>query len=76
MTILPEEEAAVCLEEDLQRQLGRAAVPEEVGGAVQVDVVPLRKRGRGARVVAGPLELLGPPALDLGQFLVVNELCR
>ena len=37
-TIVPE--VPTGLQEDLQRELRRTALPEQVGGMVQVDVVP------------------------------------
>ena len=52
------------LEQDLQGQLGRAAVPEQVDRVVEVDVAAAREQGRGGRLVAGALELLGTSALD------------
>ena len=63
-------------EEDLQRQFGRTAVPEEVRRAVQVDVVTPREGRGGARVVPGALELVGPPALYLVELPFLNEFCR
>ena len=62
------------LKEDLQRELRGTAVPEQVRRAVEVDVVPLGERRGVALVVLGPLEFVGPPTLDLRQFLVLNEL--
>src|SRR5436190_17020434 len=63
-------------EKDLERELLGAAVANQVGRRMKVDVMPFRK-GRGCgRVVTRALELVGPPALDLAQFVVVNKLCR
>src|SRR5512134_4187180 len=51
------------LEQDLDGQVGRAAVPEQVDRVVEVDVAAAREQGGGGRLVAGALELLGTPSL-------------
>src|SRR6516165_1226941 len=57
-------------------QLGGAALPDQVGGMVQVDVVARRQRGRGLRGIARPDQLLGPPVLDLVELCADIDLCR
>jgi hypothetical protein len=52
------------LEEDSQSRVERAASLEEVDGEVQVDVVSSGELSRLERLVTGPLQLLGAPALD------------
>src|SRR5262245_19248345 len=59
------------LEEDLEREVDRAAELDQLDRAVQVDVVALGQLSCGSGVVPCPLELLGPPANDavgLGLF--------
>src|SRR5256714_7709101 len=53
-------------ENDAKREIERAAEPEQVDRAVEVDVVSHGNLGRGRRRVAGALELLGAPRLDHG----------
>src|SRR5207247_8353079 len=61
--ILPTPACACLLEENLQRELGRAAVRDQVDGKVQVDVeAPRQLRGL-LIAIAGELEPLGPPGL-------------
>src|SRR5205823_7824192 len=56
------------LQEDLKRELGRAAALEQVDGRVQVDV-EARREARGVhRVVARAHQQLGPPALHALQL--------
>src|SRR5918997_1478139 len=45
-------------------EVGRTAVVEQRDGLMQIDIVTRRKPLGSARRVAGPLELLGAPALD------------
>jgi len=53
------------LDQDLDRGLVRAALPDQLDREVQVDVVP-GSQGEGvARVVARANQFLGPPVLDL-----------
>ncbi|HEY5294626.1 MAG TPA: hypothetical protein VIJ70_04025, partial [Gaiellaceae bacterium] len=52
------------LAEDLERQVGAAAVREQLGCAVQVDVRASCELGSGSGREAGALELLGAPELD------------
>src|SRR5215211_1680995 len=60
-------------EQDLQRQLGRAAVLDQLDRPVEVDVVPGRESGgRGGRV-ARALELGGAPALHPLQLVPVTD---
>src|SRR5689334_4336735 len=76
--ILPAEAVARSLEQDPERQLGLAALLEQPDRHVQVDVRARGELGRVLRRVAGPLELLVPPALDpLRLGLVVDlDFCR
>ena len=52
------------LQEDLEREIDRAAALQEIDGLVQVDVVARREDERALRVVAGASELLVAPVLD------------
>ena len=52
------------LEENLERELLSATAPQEICRQMEVDVVPTGDRRGGARIEAGPLELLGAPTLD------------
>jgi hypothetical protein len=56
------------LEEDLEREVCGAALLEQQRGAADVDVVMGGQLGRLMRVVTGPQELFGAPALDALQF--------
>src|SRR5262245_35643483 len=62
--ILPTAAKACLLQQNLQRELGRAAAGEQLDGDVEVDVVPQRQLGGRSGTVARQLELFGPPGLD------------
>src|SRR5436190_7477360 len=64
------------LQQDLERQLGRAAATHEIDRAVQVDVEPRAERLRSVGLVACPFELGDPPPLDLRQLAVLNQFSR
>src|SRR5262249_12145648 len=65
------------LEQDLQRELWRAALCEQIGGHVEVDVVPRGHRCGAYGVVAGALELACAPALDALHLRLVDvNFCR
>src|SRR5262249_31760718 len=64
--ILPACPEAGSLEEDLYGGVRRTAAREQVDREVEVDGGRGGQYGRGAQLVARPLELLGPPALDAG----------
>src|SRR5919201_2125439 len=52
------------LEQDAERELGRAALRDEIDREVEIDLGPPREHLRLRRVVAGARELLDAPALD------------
>src|SRR6266542_3872543 len=62
--ILPVSEGRAYLEQDLQRQVGRAAALEQVHGVVEVDVVAHGEGRSRTRLEAGALEGLCSPVLD------------
>ena len=65
------------LQEDLERELDRAAPPEQVHGRVQVHVVARSEDERALGVVPRPLELLVTPPLDSVDLGVQSlKLCR
>src|SRR5215218_2827327 len=64
------------LEQDLKRQLGRAAAMHEVDRAMEVDVEPRCKRLRSVGLIACAFELGDPPPLDLRQLAVMDQFSR
>ena len=73
--ILPRLSDGARLEQDLERQLGCAAVAKQVDRVVEIDVGASREQRRRRRLVARTLELFGTPALDSLQLrlLVVSS---
>src|SRR4029079_10577649 len=63
-------------EQDLERQFWGAAVPEQVDRVVQIDIRATGEEQGGGRLVAGPLELFGAPALDSLLFRLGGRLSR
>src|SRR5215210_4265868 len=61
------------LEQDLERELWRAAALEQPDRQVQIDVVARRQPSRSAVAVAGALQLFGPPELDLELLCVLEN---
>src|SRR5438876_2862053 len=68
--ILPDALASCDLEEDPQGDVGGAAPLDQVGRAMEIDVVPDGDLGGCRRSVARPFECLGPPGLDQLGLLV------
>src|SRR5262245_48336479 len=64
------------LEQDLKRQLGRAAAPNQIDRAVEIDVEPRAESLRRGGLVARALQLCDPPALDLRQLAFVEYFSR
>src|SRR5919106_1477633 len=64
---------AAVLEQDLQCQLGRAAVLDQLDGPVEVDVVPGGEPGSALGRLAGALELRGAPPLHLLELASVAD---
>src|SRR5690242_15031796 len=62
--ILPAARFACRLQQDFQRQLGRAALREHLDRRVEIDVLARRELGRAGGAVAGQFQLFGPPGLD------------
>src|SRR5438093_5481794 len=61
--ILPKASSSCALQQDLQRELLRAALREQADRPVQVHIVPHRQFGRRLSAVPGHLQLLGSPGL-------------
>src|SRR4051794_35054985 len=60
----PDSRVGRALEQDLERELGCAALDEQLGGPVQVDVGAGSKLDCGQLRVAGPFELFRTPLLN------------
>src|SRR5436190_13377398 len=63
-----------CLQQDFDGHRNRAALPDQIGREMEIDIVPGRQPGRVANRIAGPLELLGAPLLDPVELGVQAEL--
>src|SRR5919204_3269858 len=64
------------LQQDLEREIGRAAALDQPDRRVEVDVMTDRELGRLVGQIARPLELLQPPSLYQLGLLENRDLCR
>jgi hypothetical protein len=64
--------SAIPLEEDLESDLGRATRLEKLDRAMQIDVMPGGKGDRAVGRVAGALQALGTPTLDLLELGILD----